>query len=149
MAQKKQKPQQNVVSAFYIMIFILLSLLHKVQFLLLILSKAPLVKSISDFFHHIIIEIEIMHYHKPQAQHLLCFKKMSYISSGVFLTRRTSTALFYRSHVLFMFFVEQINLTILGIRVTMTTISGRVNAIKEIYSSFHCFSYISRSTNSH
>ena len=58
-----------------------LILAHCIELFLLVRSKSALIKRISDLFHHIVIEIKIMHDQKTHTKHLLCLEQMSHVSS--------------------------------------------------------------------
>ena len=78
-------------------------------------GKIALIECVSDFCHHIVVEIQIVQNTETHAEHLFCFQQMTDISSGVSLAGRTVAALFDGSAIQFVFGIEQINLSMVGI----------------------------------
>ena len=96
-----------------------------------------------------IIEIQIVKYTETHSQHFLCFQKMTDIGSAVMLACRTLTAFFDRTCVQFIFCIEQIHLSMIGIYMSMTTVTAWIYAVKEINSTFNTFQNIGRCSHTH
>ena len=58
---------------------------------------------------------------------------MADIGSAVTAAGRTLTALFDWTHILFIFLIKKINLSLIGIKMSMAAITGRIYTVKEIH----------------
>ena len=90
-----------------------------------------------------------MQHTKTHAQHLLRFQQMTDISPAVMLTCRTLTAFLDRPGIQFVFGIEQIQLPLIGIDMSVASVSAGIDTIKEINSPLHTFQNIRRSPHSH
>ena len=70
--------------------------------------KLAFIKRISDVFHKMIVEPEVMHYRKTLGEHFLTAEQMPDICPAVFLTYQTAAFIVYRGHIGFVFFVVEI-----------------------------------------
>ena len=80
-----------------------------------------------------------MEYAETHSQHFFGFEQVTYIGSGVSSAGRAVTAFFYRALVQFELGVKKIDLSMVGIQMSMASVSGRVNTVKEVYAPFHTF----------
>ena len=69
---------------------------------------------------------------KSHSKHFLCFEQMADIGSRILLARRASTAFLDWTLIQFIFCIEQIQLTMVCIDMTMSAIPGWIYTIKEI-----------------
>lgn len=90
-----------------------------------------------------------MEYAETHPQHFFGFEQVAYIGSGVSSAGRAVTAFFYRALVQFELSVKKIDLSMVGIQMSMASVSGRVNTVKEVYAPFHTFQNIGRSSHTH
>ena len=65
------------------------------------------------------------------------------------LTCRTLAALFYRTCVQFIFCIEQIHLSTIGIYMSMAAVTAWIYAVKEINTTFNTFQNICRCSHTH
>ena len=61
----------------------------------------------------------------------------------------TLAALFDWSHILFIFLIEKINLPMICVQMSMTSISGRIYTVKEVNTTFYTFENIRWCTYTH
>ena len=62
---------------------------------------------------------------------------MADIGPAVGTAGRTLTALLDRTMIQLIFLVEQVHLSMIGIYMTMATISGRIYTVEEVHTSCH------------
>ena len=129
--------------------FFLLPMFHAIQFLSLIILIIAHIDGITDFFHHRIIEIQIVQYAQTHTEHFFCLQQMTDVSSTVRTAGRTLTSHFNRTHIPFKLLVEQIQFAKIGINMSMTTIPAWINAIEEIHTPVYRFQNIRRCSYSH
>ena len=90
-----------------------------------------------------------MKHREPHAQHLFCLQKMPDISPGIPAAGRTFTALFYGTEIPLILLVEQIQLSLMGIDVSVAAVPGGIDTVKEVDAPFHAFQDIFRRADAH
>ena len=76
---------------------------------------------------------------QTHTEHLFRFQQMPDIRTAICAAGRTLTSLFDRAHVLLVFLVEQIKFSVIGIYMSVTTISARIYTVKEIDTTLNTF----------
>ena len=54
---------------------------HSVQHIILEGGKSAVIQGIPDFFHHIVVEIQVMKHAESHAKHFLCLEQVSDVGS--------------------------------------------------------------------
>ena len=103
---------------------------HTLLFELLI---AAFVDRIADVLHEMIVEIKIMQDAQTHTEHLLRLEQVANICPAVMAAGRTLTSLLDRTVIQLIFGIKEVQLAVLCIDMSVTAVSGRINAVKEIH----------------
>ena len=106
--------------------------MHSVKFLLLIFLISSLLDGLTDLLHHMIVKIQIMKHTQAHAKHLFCLQKMADICSAVTTAGRALTAFLNRILVQLVFGIKQIQLPMIGIDMSMTSVTAWIYTGKEM-----------------
>ena len=101
--------------------------------------ETSLVQRSADFFHHRVVEIEVMEDAEAHAQHFLRFQQMANVSPAVALAGGALAAFLNRPLVTLVFLVEEVHLAMVGVEVAMAAIAARVYAVKKIHAPGYAF----------
>ena len=90
-----------------------------------------------------------MEYTQAHAEHFFCFQQVADISSAVMAACRALAAFLDRAWVQFVFLIEQVQLSCVGVDVSMAAVSARVDAVKEVDAAFYAFQDVCRGSDAH
>ena len=90
-----------------------------------------------------------MCHHATKSQHFLCLQQMTDIGTAIPAAYRTSTILIQRPVISLILCIKEIQFSMVGISMTMSSIAGRIYTIKEIHTSFYRLQNILRCSDSH
>ena len=74
---------------------------------------------------------------KAHSQHFFCFQQMPDIAAGIVPAGRAFAAFFDRTIIQLILCVKKIDLSMVSINVSMTTVPAWIHAVKEIDASFN------------
>ena len=86
---------------------------------------------------------------KPHTKHFLCFQQMSDICPGISSAGRAAASFLDGAAIQFILRIKQIDLTLIGIQMTVPAVPCRVNAVEEVHSPLHSFQNVCRRAHSH
>ena len=107
------------------------------------------VKCFADLRHKLVIEIKVVLYRKHHTNRFLRFNKVADIRTAMMTASRTSAVFVNRSGVTSVLLVHDVYLAVPCEHITVTRISGRHYAVKEVNTHVYCLKNVLRSTNTH
>src|SRR5699024_2597853 len=107
------------------------------------------IQGISDTLHQMIVEVQIVQHSKAHAQHLLRLQQMADVSSGIGPAGRTLAPLLNGAHIPLKFLVEEIQLPMAGIDMTMPAVAAGINAVKEVHAPLYALENVCRRSHPH
>ncbi len=79
--------------------------------------------SFSDFFHHGIVEIQIMDNTETETKHLVTFEEMTYVSAGVAFTYWAVAGFIDWSIIQFVLLIFKIHFAMVSVHLAMASVS--------------------------
>ena len=110
---------------------------HSVQHIILEGSKSAVIQGIPDFFHHIVVKIQVMKHAESHAKHFLCLEQVSDVGSRISPAGWALAVLLDWTHVLLKLLVKEIQLAKFCVYMSMSSISGWIYTVKEVDSYLH------------
>ena len=96
-----------------------------------------------------IVEIKIMQDAQTHTEHLLRLEQVANICPAVMAAGRTLASLLDRTVIQLIFGIKEVQLAVLCIDMSVTAVSGRINAVKEIHATVDGLQNIQRCADAH
>ena len=139
----------NAFALSTVFCLVLQALAENIAVLLIKAFKVAAIESFADFFHQIVVEIQVVSHCKLRAYHFFCTNEVTDVGAAVITASGALTSLLDGTGVACVFFVGDVHLTLPGKEVTMARVTGGHDAIEEVDAVVNRLKNVTGSTNAH